>query len=799
MGDSRPRIGLIGPGLAHYIFRHVIAGAAEQVRQEGASLIVFGAGRFLRGRLLRTDAHSEAVTAARLSEVDSVDAVVVYASGLMPSLSTKELESFVSRLHGNVVMIGAEFGGYPAVTVDNQEGMRRITEHMITRHRSRSIAYIGGPPHHPESAVRLAGVRAAIADAGLELPDEHIVFGDFTPIPAQDAVATLLDNRDADFDTIICANDATAAGAIKELRRRSIRVPEKIAVTGFDDSWWSAMTSPAITTARQDFRGQGREAIRAAVAYSSGGAVDSVTLEAKPLYRASCGCEAWLTNQQYDEGLVKMPQFQELVDAVKSAVRKESISSLRSDLSRILAGIPERGDDLLSLAMQEAIREIWGDKPDLDHERVWAQAAVVAAEYDAAAQRRHRLEEDDLTVQGVALGRQLDQVIDADQFQSEVRSYFDLIGIGGYEFVRFLSDEEGVVMADPERSSLHGQTIQLEKMNSLFCALADTATEDEVTVVVPLPFMADILGFGAMNIDSERAHAGESIASSIGALINRFRILEELDRVESLRRKSYQKQVATQKQLIESERLASLGRLVAGIAHEMNTPLGVTTTALSHLYAQTTKIAGALRPEVPEAQGWISDAREAISIIERGVHRLNELVARFQSIAPTRVSGDRADIDAGETVRAVLESMTPELEPLGVATDLRVPIPIRLKLPIDVISRILYGLIANSVAHGFAGPGDNRITIAVVPDGTGARIDYSDNGVGVDSHTLPQLFDPFFTTGRQDGHVGLGLHAIHNMVTSTVGGTIVAECPAGSGLVVRIGIPDRLVEFTETR
>ena len=796
MGHDRPRIGIIGPGTSHYIFRDIVRGAAARAVDEECQLLVYAAGRYLRGTRLRSTRHSEREMATRFADPGLVDAVILYASGLMPNLKLTDVVEFADLLPGRVVTVGIELNGRPSVTIDNAEGMRLIVKHLIDAHAPGRLAFVSGPSDHPESAMRMAGARAAAEEAGLQIPDAMVVEGNFQPTTGVDAVRVLLDERVRRPDAIVCANDAMAQAVIHELGRRGVRVPGDIIVSGFDDSSYAVIGDPSITTARQGFSVQGAEAVSLALRYVHEGSVESLSLSPTPVIRRSCGCQARLIDQYPDVVLTGQPEFTTLVTLLVTALKRHETELLRDQIESVLVNVPERGDHMLSLALQEARRQLAGIVSEEELEAASAAAAVSAAQYDASVQRRRRLVEDELATNELLLSRTLDEIVDPQQLLLDVQDVFRFIGVREYEFIRITDENTGSVIAGPGPSTGDSETVELGELCERIRKVAGQSGPATVTAVAPLPFLADLMGYGVLNVDPHAVQSVDTVAFAFGAMFNRFRVMEELDRLEALRKESYQRQLATQQQLIESERLASLGRLVAGVAHELNTPLGVTTTALTHLYTQTARIAGALRSDVPDAHKWIADAREAISIVERSVGRMADIVTKFQAIAPER-GGEAPMIDSREVAQAVVTSMAAELKAVSVTAEVSVPIPIRVRIPIDVFSRILYAMLSNSVEHAFVGRDGGHITLAVVPDADGARIDCCDDGIGVGAEVLEQLFDPFFTTRRAKGHLGLGLHAVYNLVTSTIGGTIRAECPEGSGLMIRIWIPGSMVMVDE--
>lgn len=246
---------------------------------------------------------------------------------------------------------------------------------------------------------------------------------------------------------------------------------------------------------------------------------------------------------------------------------------------------------------------------------------------------------------------------------------------------------------------------------------------------------------------------------------------------------------ATQRQLVDAEKLASLGGLVAGIAHEINTPLGVGVTAASHLVEEARKLGRAIDGGAPvhqELTRFHDVARESAELILRNLRRADSLVRSFKQVAVDQSNEERRVVELGACVRDILTTLGPTLRKTPHAVTLTCPEPVTcLTLP-GALYQILTNLVMNSLMHAYAPGVGGEIAISVARDGTDASIEYRDDGVGMDEVTRARMFDPFFTTRRGQGGSGLGMHIVYNLVTQILGGTIDCRSAPGQGVEFRI-------------
>ena len=254
-----------------------------------------------------------------------------------------------------------------------------------------------------------------------------------------------------------------------------------------------------------------------------------------------------------------------------------------------------------------------------------------------------------------------------------------------------------------------------------------------------------------------------------------------------------------QRYLVQSEKMAALGGLVAGIAHEINTPLGVSVTAASHLESETRRMQLDLEngdtPEPQKVSAFIQTAGQSGQMILRNLRRADELVKSFKQVAVDQASEQRRTFQLGAYINEVLTSLHPELK--------RSPHKIELELPEGVIMdtypgalyQVMANLIMNSLTHAWEPDQSGTIHVGASSEGDKVRITYVDDGMGMPEEVADQMFDPFFTTRRGQGGSGLGLHIVYNLVTRVLRGDIEADTAPGKGLRFELTLP-RIVPDT---
>lgn len=249
-----------------------------------------------------------------------------------------------------------------------------------------------------------------------------------------------------------------------------------------------------------------------------------------------------------------------------------------------------------------------------------------------------------------------------------------------------------------------------------------------------------------------------------------------------------------QQQIVQSEKLASLGQLVAGVAHEINTPIGIAVTAASYLDASADEFEGnflAGKIKKSDLTEFLKQARESSSLILKNLERAAQLIQSFKRVAVNQASEDVHDFNLKTYLEEVLTSLRPQFKRTKVTYEIDCPDDIEMISSSSAVSQIVINLVMNSLIHGFdKGAIEGKITIMCRRQGAGrVVIDYKDNGKGIPQDVIPKIFDPFFTTRRSDGGSGLGLNIVHNLVVQSLKGKLECESVVGEGTTFILDLP----------
>ncbi|MEO6276437.1 HAMP domain-containing sensor histidine kinase [Roseateles sp.] len=249
-----------------------------------------------------------------------------------------------------------------------------------------------------------------------------------------------------------------------------------------------------------------------------------------------------------------------------------------------------------------------------------------------------------------------------------------------------------------------------------------------------------------------------------------------------------------QRELVESEKLASLGRLVAGVAHELNTPLGNALTVVSALddrYKQLENmLSGGVQLRRSTLEELARDTRRGQDILQRNVQKAADLVRDFKQVAVDQTNDMRRDFDLRKVVEDVLVMVEPSFKktPFVIQTDLS-PRLMMNSYP-GALGQVLTNLLMNALVHGFDGLAQGRLTVhCATLNEAEAELSISDDGRGMDESVRRRIFDPFFTTKLGTGGSGLGMHIVHSIVTNVLGGQIEVKSTPGQGTQMLMRLP----------
>jgi PAS domain S-box-containing protein len=257
-----------------------------------------------------------------------------------------------------------------------------------------------------------------------------------------------------------------------------------------------------------------------------------------------------------------------------------------------------------------------------------------------------------------------------------------------------------------------------------------------------------------------------------------------------------------QQDLIQAEKMASLGSLVAGVAHEINTPLGNTLTASSHLQDKVAELSAMLeegRLRRSDLIAFVALLTETTGLMVTNCERAAELVQSFKQVAVDQTSGERRRFDFKRYIEEILLSLRPRLRKTGHRISVDCPEQLEIDGYPGALSQLLTNFLLNSLMHAYAPDeaGEISIQVRLLPDMLTGEQDgivelrYADDGSGIPPDLLGRIYDPFFTTRRGSGGSGLGLHIVYNLVTGTLRGQIAVESEPGRGTSFTVRFPRR--------
>ncbi|MGL5522510.1 MAG: ATP-binding protein [Aeromonas veronii] len=275
-----------------------------------------------------------------------------------------------------------------------------------------------------------------------------------------------------------------------------------------------------------------------------------------------------------------------------------------------------------------------------------------------------------------------------------------------------------------------------------------------------------------------------------GKVVERTRSLSEANNQLG---KAYDDLKQAQQTLVESEKMASLGSLVAGVAHEINTPIGISVTASSYLQERVADFKSHIDSK-QLSRSYLNEFTvnldESMQLLQGNLRRASELIASFKQVAVDQSSEARYNFSLADNLHQVVVSLGHKLKKAQCEVDIQCDPKLSIFSFPGSFTQIYSNLILNSINHGF----DNwdkpkKITIKVEQQGEELLIDYSDNGRGIPPEILPRIFDPFVTSKRGQGGSGLGTHIIYNLVVQLLKGRISCASEPGQGAQFHIRLP----------
>jgi signal transduction histidine kinase/DNA-binding LacI/PurR family transcriptional regulator len=291
---SRPRIALIAPNTWSGSSFSLALGVSDALREAGADFICY------QGSYLRAPGNFYKMGNVIYDFIDkeSLNGIVIWASSLSNYISYEDIHQFCLQFKPlPLISIGLSFPGIPGVFVDSYQGMYELVSHLVEGHGYNKIAFQPGPEHHAETISRYQGYLDALKQYGIQSePDLIAPAGMWSESVGVNGIRVLLDERKVKFDALVGASDILAVGACRELKRRGYRIPEDLAVVGYNDAIEGEAVSPPLTTSKSKLYERGWVAVEMLFQIINGKVLpEQRTLPAAMVIRRSCGCPSVAT------------------------------------------------------------------------------------------------------------------------------------------------------------------------------------------------------------------------------------------------------------------------------------------------------------------------------------------------------------------------------------------------------------------------------------------------------------------------------------------------------------------------
>jgi phosphoserine phosphatase RsbU/P len=812
-GRPAPRVGVLISWFGEGYSAPVVIGAADALESRGASMVCFAGGAAPRS----PDDPAGAIY--KLVGPQCVDAIIIASGTLVPDVGVEGLVRFVDQ-HRDIpiVSLAVKVPGAPTVTVDSTQGLSILVDHLIDVHHYRRIGFIRGPDVSAEANERFRVYREALERHGINLDPALVASGDFKEQAGRDAAERWLAGGRLP-DAIVAANDEMAVGVLQVLHDRGVRVPDDIAVVGFDDTDIAGSMLPSLTTVRQPLYDVGKRAAELVCAMLAGeDAPEEVVLRSSAVIRESCGCSARaaLARPRSIPPPVagRKSERDQLLDAIITAseLPAETLGQWPARLVDALEKDVAGGTDRFLVELERILREaargsgvIWPSQQVITILRrrdnrsgadaLWNEARVLVGD---AGQRIAGYQKALSERRGRALGFLTQRLINTTTL-SQVGSVFE-------EAIRESDFGSGFVCLFDDATKPTGGAKMICRTGDAghtcfdpgiaFAApelLPPSARPSETSsmLVQPLAFGGMQRGFLALEGKLKAGTFSEELRQQLDSAllrIDREKELADLHAAERARtielEQAYRALKDNQEKLLLAEKMAALGRLTAGIAHEMNTPLAAARAALEEISSLANEYVTAIGdPSVtPQDHAAIgADMRKAIDLAKGAAAKVAEFVTRMKSQTRDIAKRDRFDFDAVPVVQEaiVLVDQAARKAHCKVSFE-HESSSVTVYGSSESFAHVVFNLITNAVEASVP-KGGGPVTVRLRETGDATILEVEDEGTGIDPEVMGRIFDPLFTTKPFGEATGLGLTVVHDMVVRDLGGTVEVDSHVGKG------------------
>lgn len=818
---NRKLIGVLINNLDTEYQRSIWDGISEAAREHDVNVLYLGGGSLGSSKV--EDVRRNSLCDFILPE--TFDGLIIVSTTITGSLGFQGIIDTLKPVWGTIpaVNIGPAWTGIPSVGANNTTGIREIVTHLVKVHGKKRFVFVSGSSKNTDSIARQESFIATLGGFGLEPVEGGILEGGFMYTNTRNVLDSWLE-RKIPFDAIVAASDSMAFSCIDVLTEKGIRVPEDVAVTGFDDCTDACFFSPPLTTVRQPVKEIAREATHQLCRTIDRLSVDECILIPTTLsIRQSCGCLSLEAQRAAVPELAESGDDTErLLERAFERVRNGELpsSAFVGAFREVLRtpGLSPSYLEVLGNLVSRLERSLWhpsgvteGVCPAVgDYELILHQARIFLKQHAESVQankriafssKNHYLQYSVASLIGSFSLEKLLKAMPSTLQNSGVVSGFLSFFVPDTRYQRsrlVIGFYEGKDVIPPE--GIEFDTKDFFPRNLV-------PADRQFDFFVEMLFHEDsLLGVLAVNIQSKDGFVTNSLMSQIRSSIRSSMLMDELREKDTklntaftqLQKRADELEEANrtirqnQQQLVLSEKMASLGRLTAGMAHEMNTPLATAMASMSEIETLVREYrASAGDPDVTR-EDHLAIADEMAKMLDLS-HRSVERAAGFiRSIKNQTRTGAEGEIgvtfDFAKMVKDTLVLLGHAIRRGNCIVEIKEPEhAVMMTGNPGKLAQVITNLAINAVDAMCPGGGTLGVGISVRE--REVVLSVSDTGCGIDRENLQRIFEPFYTTKPYGVGTGLGLTIVHDIIKGECQGSIDVQSTPGLGTCFTIILP----------
>ncbi len=848
-GTKQTTLGLLGTGLVTGMQNQLWQGAMKAAQEHNARLVYYPTIS------LSSSPPFDPHTKVLFDLVDSkyTDGLLIWYAGIVEGVGITQSKYFFDRYADlPIVTIGSELEKYPNLSIDNYQGVRAAIEHLIEVHGRQNIAVIRGPVGHPDADERYRSYVETLHAYNLHPNPDFIAEALFelqtAANEADAAIRRWFQSSDRKPDAVVTASDYMALAAIKAIEARGLRVPEDVAVVGFDDVADGQASAPPLTTVRQPFYELGYQATEELLALLNGRSVlPHVLIPAHLIVRESCGCAAkslslsTIINMGSSERIQDTTNspLDELPDDLMIMVRdldipinqlKDLVNILRRDLKSTTSPqflfvlrqylIQSLALDFDTMAWQSAISalrnyalSLSGGTLSLEIETLFDQARVLVTEIHQRAHVRQRLEVDQQIEQ---LRRTSEALITSFGSQLLANTLYDrLPELGFRNFYLSLYDDPQrpetsshliIAYENGHRYDLLPEGLRFPTPQLIPESLPSSRLATPI-VVEPLYFGDDQLGILVLEAGPTEGAVYESIRAQVSSALQGSRLLRQIqDHAAQLERRVTERTedltqtvAQLQREVIERQQAeAEIHRLNDELEQrvvERTAQLRASNLELeSFAYVVSHDLKAPLRG-ITQLASWLGtdyadafddNGHQMLDLLTKRTQRMHDLIdGILQYSRIGRVKEQKDRIDLNQLVQDIIDGIAPPSH-IKVSVDTILPTVIGDRTRVE---QVFQNLIGNSIK--FMDKDEGWVRIGCEKEAQQWCFNVSDNGPGIDAkyhEKIFQIFQTLISFNKAEG-TGIGLALVRKIVERW-GGQVWVESTVGQGSTFFFTLPE---------